>query len=642
MSVVHLDNVTFGFGTPPLIQGITLSIEPGERVGLLGRNGVGKSTLLRLIAGELHPESGMISFSTGAKAAYLTQHVPSAIGGTVFEKVADGLGAVGEAVGTHHRLSRQARVSRLTDAEQASLERAVARLSEDNSWEKLHRVERTLSEMQLEEDQAFDSLSAGKKRRVLLARAIVDAPDLLLLDEPTNHLDLSSIVWLEDFLLKYNGTVIFITHDRSFLQALATRVVELERGRLFDFKTDYQNFLRYREELLEAEAKQEAQFDKKLAEEERWLRQGVKARRKRNEGRVKALVAMRQERQARRTQVGTARIQALEATRSGQRVVQADGVGFSYGDRPIIRGFSTEVYRGDRVGLIGPNGVGKTTLLRILLGDLQPQSGTVKLGTQLAVAYFDQLRASLDEAKTVRDCVADGQETIDVNGKSRHVLSYLQDFLFPADRARLGVGVLSGGERNRLLLARLFARPSNVLVLDEPTNDLDAETLELLEELLADYPGTVFLVSHDRSFLNNVVTSTIAFEGEGVLKEYAGGYDDYLRLRPPVLRAAVLPAATISRSPLTLTPTPPRKLSFKERRELEALPHVIETLETRQKALHLEMAAPDYHRQGAQRISAARSELLAIERDLAAAYARWEELDAVDSNSGSQTPTGKP
>jgi ATP-binding cassette subfamily F protein uup len=631
MSVLTLAEVTFGFATPPLIQSITLGIEPGERVGLVGRNGAGKSTLLRLIAGELRPEAGAITFSAGARAAYLTQHVPSNLGGTVFEKVAEGLGAIGGEVGTYHRLSRKARLSRLTDEEHAVLDRAAARLSEADAWERLHRVERTLTEMQLEEDREFDALSAGNKRRVLLAKAIVDAPDVLLLDEPTNHLDIESIVWLEDFLRRYAGALIFITHDRTFLQTLATRVVELERGRLFDFKTDYRSFLRHRDELLEAEAKQEAQFDKKLAEEERWLRQGVKARRKRNEGRVKALLAMRQERQARRSQVGQVRMQALEAARSGQRVVQAEEVSFSYGDRPILRDFSTEVSRGDRIGLIGPNGVGKTTLLRVLLGELEPQSGTVKLGTQLAVAYFDQLRAQLDETKTVRESVAEGQETIDFNGKSRHVLSYLQDFLFPADRARLGVGVLSGGERNRLLLARLFARTSNVLVLDEPTNDLDAETLELLEELLADYPGTVFLVSHDRTFLNNVVTSTIAFEGHGLVKEYAGGYDDYLRQRPAVPGAAVLPAARPA--PPTAPPAPPpsRKLSFKERRELEALPQVIEDLETRQKALHVEMAAPDYHRQGAARISAARSELEAIERDLGLAYSRWGELDALDA-----------
>jgi ATP-binding cassette subfamily F protein uup len=630
MAVLTLADVTFGFSSPPLIENITLGIEPGERVGLVGRNGAGKSTLLRLIAGEFRPEAGQILFSTGAKAAYLTQDVPSDVGGTVFEKVAEGLGAVGPDVGTHHRLSRKARGSRLTDDEQASLDRAVARVSEQDAWEKLHRVERTLAEMELEEDHPFDSLSAGKKRRVLLARALVDGPDVLLLDEPTNHLDIESIVWLENYLRGYPGALIFVTHDRTFLQTMATRIVELERGRIFDFRTDYRTFLRHRDELLDAEAKQEAQFDKKLAEEERWLRQGVKARRKRNEGRVKALVAMRQERQARRKQIGELKMEALEAPRSGQRVVLAEGLRFSYGDRPILRDFSTEVGRGDRVGLIGPNGVGKTTLLRILLGELQPQAGTVKLGTQLVVAYFDQLRDRLDETKTVRESVAEGQENIEFNGRTRTVLSYLSDFLFPADRARLGVSVLSGGERNRLLLAKLFARPSNVLVLDEPTNDLDAETLELLEELLADYPGTVFLVSHDRSFLNNVVTSTIAFEGDGVVKEYAGGYDDYLRQRPTVAPAVVAPPPKAVQAPVSPAPPAPRKLSFKERRELESLPQVIEDLEARQKELHQEMASPEYHRQGAVRISAARSELEAIERDLSLAYLRWGELDALN------------
>lgn len=623
MSVLTLTDVTFGFATPPLIEKISLGIEPGERVGLVGRNGAGKSTLLRILSGELRPEAGKIIFSAGAKAAYLTQDVPSNVGGTVFEKVAEGLGAVGLDVGTHHRLSRKAR----TDEEHAALDRAVARLGEQDAWEKLHRVERTLSEMQLDEDHPFDSLSAGKKRRVLLARALVNSPDILLLDEPTNHLDIESIVWLEEYLRGYPGALVFVTHDRTFLQTMATRIVELERGRIFDFKTDYRTFLRHRDELLDAEAKAEAQFDKKLAEEERWLRQGVKARRKRNEGRVKALMAMRQERQARRSKIGEMKMEALEAPRSGQRVVLAEGLRFSYGDKPILRDFSTEISRGDRVGLIGPNGVGKTTLLRILLGELQPQAGTVKLGTQLAVAYFDQLRARLDETKTVRESVAEGQENLEFNGRTRTVLSYLSDFLFPADRARLGVGVLSGGERNRLLLAKLFARPSNVLVLDEPTNDLDAETLELLEELLADYPGTVFLVSHDRSFLNNVVTSTIAFEGDGVVKEYAGGYDDYLRQRPAVQKAEV--AAAPKPPPAPIAPPAARKLSFKEKRELEALPQVIEDLEARQKELHAEMASPDYHRQGAAKISAARSELEAIERDLSLAYSRWEELDAL-------------
>ena len=620
MAILHAADLTFGFGTLPLIQNVTLSIEAGERVGLLGRNGVGKSTLLRLIAGELKPEAGAISLQPGTCVAYLAQTVPTNTAGTVFDKVAEGLGPIGGAVATQHRLSRRA------DPDHALLDQAVHRLSEEGGWDQLHRLERTLTEMDLNGDDPFDTLSAGRKRRVLLARAIVGRPDLLLLDEPTNHLDIESIVWLEDYLLKFPGTVIFITHDRAFLQALATRVVELERGRTFDFATDYRSFLRYRDELLEAEAKMEAQFDKKLAEEEIWLRKGMKARRKRNEGRVKALEAMRVERSKRRVQGGTVKLMALEAERSGQRVVQAEGITFAYGSRTIVRELSTEVYRGDRIGLIGPNGVGKTTLLRILLGELQPQSGTVKLGTQLAVAYFDQLRQELDERKTIRESVAPGQETIDVNGQSRNVLSYLKDFLFPPDRVGMGVGLLSGGERNRLMLAKLFARPSNVLVLDEPTNDLDAETLELLEELLAEYPGTVFLVSHDRAFLNNVVTSTLAFERDGVVKEYAGGYDDYLRQRPAILTAVAAPSAKP-----TFIPTPPalRKLSFKERRELEALPAKIEALEARQKQLHQEMADPDYHRQGAQKISAARSELSAIERDLAASYARWEELEAV-------------
>jgi ABC transport system ATP-binding/permease protein len=625
MSVLRVAELTFGFGSQPLFEGTTLCIERGERVGLLGRNGVGKSTLLRLIARELSPESGSIALEPGARAAYLTQHVPSGLGGTVFERVAEGLEEIGEAVGTYHRLTRLAASSKLTAAEHALLERAVSRLGESNAWETLHQIERTLTEMGLDADHPFDSLSAGRKRRVLLARAIASAPDLLLLDEPTNHLDIESIVWLEDYLRHFPGTVMFITHDRAFLQTLATRVIELDRGRLFDFTLDYASFLRHRDELLEAEAKQEAQFDKKLAEEERWLRQGVKARRKRNEGRVKALLAMREERRARRVQIGTVRMQAQEAGRSGQRVVRAEAVNFSYGDRVILRDFSADIQRGDRIGLIGPNGVGKTTLLRILLGDLPPDSGTVQQGTQLAVAYFDQLRQELDETKTVRDAVADGQETIDVNGKSRRVLSYLQDFLFPPERSRLNVGLLSGGERNRLLLARLFARPSNVLVLDEPTNDLDAETLELLEELLADYSGTVFLVSHDRTFLNNVVTSTIAFEGNGVVKEYAGGYDDYLRHRPAALR----PTAE-SRSEAASSPAPstePRKLGFNERRELETLPRKIEALEARQKQLHQDMADPSYHRQGADRITGARSELQSIERDLAAAYARWSALE---------------
>jgi ABC transport system ATP-binding/permease protein len=618
MSIVSVSDLTFGFASPPLLEKVTLNVERGERVGLLGRNGAGKSTLLRLLAGELKPETGAIAFGTGTRTAYLTQEVPAGLGGTVFERVADGLGPIGAAMGAWHRLHEQGSTP--------ELEQAVARLNQADAWEQLHRVERTLAEMRLEGGAAFDALSAGRKRRVLLARAIVGQPDLLLLDEPTNHLDLDSILWLQDYLLGFRGTLIFVTHDRAFLQALATRIVELDRGRTFDFVADYATFLQRRDDLLEAEAKQAALFDKKLGQEEAWLRQGVKARRKRNEGRVRALMAMRDERTRRRATPGAARMTVQDAERSGQRVVQAVDVSFSYGDRPILRNFSIEIGRGDRIGLIGPNGAGKTTLLRILLGELEPQAGTVRLGTQRAVAYFDQLRGQLDPSKKVWQAVADGLEKFEIDGQTRHVLSYLQDFLFPPERARLGVDVLSGGERNRLLLARLFARPSNVLVLDEPTNDLDAETLDLLEELLVDYPGTVFLVSHDRAFLNNVVTSTIAFEGDGRVREYAGGYDDYVRQRPAEARPAPeAPSARAAAAPPA--PSGPRKLSYKEQRELEGLPGAIEALEARRKELHAEMADPGYYRQGAERISSSQAELDRVEKDLAAAYVRWEALE---------------
>ncbi|HZE99977.1 MAG TPA: ATP-binding cassette domain-containing protein [Planctomycetota bacterium] len=624
MTVLRLAEVTFGFGTPPQLENVTLNIEAGERVGLLGRNGVGKSTLLRLIAGELRPESGSLSLQPGARAAYLTQDVPDGLSGTVFDRVADGLGPIGAAIADYHRLHRQA------DPDHTALDAAVHRLGEQHAWEKLHQVERILGDMGLDGDRLFDDLSAGRKRRVLLAGALVGKPEILLLDEPTNHLDIDSIVWLQDYLLRFEGTVVFITHDRTFLQALATRVVELDRGRLFNFKGSYANFLRHRDELLEGEARQEAIFDKKLAQEEVWLRRGIKARRTRNEGRVRALMQMRQERAQRRKQSGALKMTLQEGERSGARVVKAEEVSFSYGDRVILKSFSTEIMRGDRIGLIGPNGAGKTTLLRILLGQLEPQSGTVKLGTQLAVSYFDQLRRELDETKTVKESVVDGNETVEVNGVSRHVLSYLEDFLFTPDRARMGVAMLSGGERNRLLLARMFTRPSNVLVLDEPTNDLDAETLDLLEEVLADYAGTVFLVSHDRTFLNNVVTSTIAVEGNGNVREYAGGYDDYLRQRPasPPPPPAAVPIRRAAATTSAPTAAGPRKLSFKEKRELEELPGRIEALEARQKELHQRMAEPGYHRQGADRINAAAAELEQVGRDLEQAYARWGTLES--------------
>ncbi len=620
MSLVSVTDLTFGHGSPPLLEKVTFNVARGERVGLVGRNGAGKSTLLRLIGGELAPEGGSVIFAVGTRAAYLPQEVPAGLGGTVFERVVDALGPVGADMAAWERLHG--------GPGGPELDQATARLDRAGAWDELRRIERLLAEMQLDGAAAFDTLSAGRKRRVLLARAIAGKPDLLLLDEPTNHLDLDSILWVQDFLLGFRGTLIFVTHDRTFLQALATRIVEIERGRTFDFETDYATFRSRRDELLEAEAKQAALFDKKLAQEEAWLRQGVKARRKRNEGRVRALMTMRQDRAQRRDGPAAAKMTVQEAERSGQRVVQAVDVSFAYDGRPIVRDFSLQIGRGDRVGLIGPNGAGKSTLLKILLGELAPQTGTVRHGTQLAVAYFDQLRDRLDPEKKVWEAVADGLEKLEIDGRTRHVLSYLSDFLFPAERARVGVDVLSGGERNRLLLARLFARPSNVLVLDEPTNDLDAETLELLEDLLADYAGTVFLVSHDRAFLNNVVTSTIAFEGDGCWKEYAGGYDDFLRLQarrkasdtilPPKPAAPAAPAVAAG----------PRKLTWKEERELEALPGTIETLEARQKELHAQMAAPGFYKLPADRIGATGAELERVEKDLAAAYARWESLEA--------------
>jgi ATP-binding cassette subfamily F protein uup len=590
MTVLSVSGLVYGHGSPPLLDGIALGVSRGERVGLIGRNGTGKSSLLRLLAGELRLDAGEIRLAVGARVAALPQEVPADMGGSVEDRVAEGISA------------------------DVPLE----------SWERRRRVERLLEELRLDGPEDVDTLSAGAKRRVLLARALVGEPDLLLLDEPTNHLDIDAILGLEARLRSFRGALVFVTHDRAFLRGLATRIVEIVRGRSIDHATDYDTFLQRRDELLEAEARQEALFDKKLAQEEAWLRQGVKARRKRNEGRVRALMQMRRDRMERRSRPGTARMTAQEGERSGQRVVKAEGLSFRRGERWIVRDLDLEVMRGDRVGLVGPNGAGKTTLLKLLLGEIAADSGTLVRGTQLAVAYFDQLRAQLDPRKKVKDCVADGLEKLEIGGRQRHVLGYLEDFLFTPERARLEVGVLSGGERNRLLLARLFARPSNVLVLDEPTNDLDAETLELLEELLGDYAGTIFLVSHDRAFLNAVVTSTLAFEGGGSVMEYAGGWDDYVRLRPaapaPAARAPAVPAAPPA-------PPGPRKLSYKERRELESLPARIESMEARVRELHARMSDPAWYRRSPETLGAEQEELARLEADVAAAYLRWAELE---------------
>ncbi|MCP5005830.1 MAG: ATP-binding cassette domain-containing protein, partial [Planctomycetes bacterium] len=504
MVLLSLQEVSVRFGGPLILDKVSLQIERGERVCLLGRNGAGKSTLLKMINGELTSDSGDVVRQKGIRTASLSQEIPRDVHGTVFDVVLDGLRSRG-------RNQPQNEI--------------------DHDWEKHHQVEKVISLIQLNADSEFRTLSSGLKRRVLLARGLVCQPEILLLDEPTNHLDIASIDWLEEFLLRYKGTIFFVTHDRMFLQKIANRIMELDRGKLSDWACDYQSFLLRKQAVLDAEGKQRTVFDKKLAREEVWLRQGIKARRTRNEGRVRALEKMRAIRQDRRTVTGTVRMNTHETERSGAKIIQVKGLGYRYDDASVINDFSTTIMRGDKIGIIGPNGSGKTTLLRLLLGELEPLKGTVHHGTHLQITYFDQLREQLKEDKSVYYNVGEGSDFITLNRKQRHVMSYLQDFLFSPDRARVSASVLSGGERNRLLLARLFTMPSNVLVMDEPTNDLDIETLELLEELLVDYKGTLLLVSHDRAFLNNVVTSTIVFEGEGDVNEYDGGYDDWLRQR---------------------------------------------------------------------------------------------------------------
>ena len=594
MALLTLRDISLAFGGPPLFDGITLQIEPGDRLCLLGRNGTGKSTLLKLIAGELPPEGGELIRSQGLKVALVSQEIPQDISGTVFEVVAQ-----------HPHAA--------ADSEQ---------------WQHEQQVERVLNRLHLEGEALFTTLSGGTKRRVLLARALVSNPDILLLDEPTNHLDIDTILWLEEFLARNITTCLFVTHDRAFARRLANRVAELDRGRIYAFSCSYDQFAERREALLEAEISRMALFDKKLAQEEAWIRQGVKARRTRNEGRVRALKALREEYRQRRSRQGAARMQLQEADRSGKLVVQAEGVGFSYGERPVIRDFSTSIMRGDKLGIIGPNGSGKTTLLKLLLGELQPQTGTVRQGTKLEILYMDQLREQLDPQKSVADNVGEGNDTLVINGKSRHIIGYLQDFLFSPERARSPVSILSGGERNRLLLAKLFTRPANLLVLDEPTNDLDAETLDLLEDLLVEYSGTLLVVSHDRDFLNNVVSSTLSLEPDGTVREAVGGYDDWLREK----QAELAPAAVGQKPPQEKGKPQKeraRKLSFKEERELEALPDRIAGLEAEQESIHTTLADPEFYKNAGPEVVTLNARLEELDAELLAAYGRWEELEGL-------------
>ncbi|HHH43289.1 MAG TPA: ATP-binding cassette domain-containing protein [Gammaproteobacteria bacterium] len=627
MSLLRARNLRLSYGGPALLDGVNLSIEPAERVCLVGRNGCGKSTLLKVLEGRLKPDEGTIDCRQGLRIAALDQDLPGDFSGSVFDCVAQGLGELGALLRRFHQLS--AALARSQDEKLLEqLETTQHELEAQGGWSLEQRVESVLSKLALQPDDRFEQLSGGIQRRVLLARALVCTPDLLLLDEPTNHLDIRSIEWLEDFLLGFNGALLFITHDRSFLTRLATRIVDLDRGVLSDWPGDYPTYLRRKQEWLDTEASQQAAFDKKLASEERWIRQGIKARRTRNEGRVRKLQKMREQRGQRRDLTGKARMQSQQAGSSGKLVAEALGVCYAAGGRTLVDHFDTLILRGDKVGIIGPNGVGKTTLLRLLLGELQPDSGSIRHGTRLNIAYFDQRRAQLDENRSVIDNIADGRQFIEVNQQQRHVISYLQDFLFAPQRCQTPVSALSGGERNRLLLARLFSKPSNLLVLDEPTNDLDMDTLDLLEDLLVEYRGTVLLVSHDRSFLDRVVTSTLVFEGGGLVREYVGGYADWLRQRQA---ASPGPARNNASQPVqknTRTTARPARLGYREQRELEQLPGQIETLETEIEKIHQRMADPAFYQLEGSEIAATRRQLSDTEASLQTAYRRWEELES--------------
>jgi ATP-binding cassette subfamily F protein uup len=607
MSLFSLLDVSLSFGGPYILEKANFQVDPGERVCLLGRNGAGKSTLMKIIAGETKPDSGQVFRQPGAVFCRLTQEIPADAGGVVRDLIAGGLRPQGE---------------------------------HEEEWERDVRVDSLIERLQLPGEADFAQLSGGLKRRALLARALAGQPDLLLLDEPTNHLDIESILWLEEFLLAERLTLFFVTHDRAFLRRLATRIVDLDRGRLASWACNYDTYLVRKQEVLEAEERQQALFDKKLAQEEVWIRRGVKAQRSRAQGRIHALMQMRAERAERRDRVGQATLRLAEAERSGVKVVEAEKISFAYPDgRVLVKDFSTLITRGDKIGLIGPNGSGKTTLVRLLLGELAPSSGTLKHGTNLEVVYFDQFRGQIDDNKTVADNIAGGATTVTVEGRSRHVISYLQDFLFSPDRARTPARVLSGGERNRLLLARLFTKPANVLVMDEPTNDLDAETLDLLEELLVEYKGTLIVVSHDRDFLDNVVTSSLVFEGDGRIEEYVGGYSDWLREREKAAAraasasaAATAAASAVAEKAVASAARAPRgrSLNAREQKELAALPGRIETIEAEQQTVAAQLADPRfYQRETAAVVSAAKARVMELDQEHATAFARWEELEAM-------------
>jgi len=597
-ALLNLLDVSLAFGGPAILDHINFQIEAGERVCLVGRNGAGKSTLMKVIMGEMKPDTGDVFRPQGSLYARLTQEVPTDVVGNVHDIVASGLRPNDD----HH----------------------------EEDWQRDVRVEDLVNHVGVPPTQEFSALSGGLKRRVLLARALAGQPDLLLLDEPTNHLDLESILWLEELLLETKPTLFFVTHDRAFLRKIATRIVELDRGRLAGWACDYDTYLVRKQQVLEEEEKQRAAFDKKLAQEEEWIRRGVKAQRSRATARINALKEMRAEAKARRERVGNATLKLAEAERSGQKVVEAENVTYTWsGGKTVLRDFSIIINRGEKIGILGPNGAGKTTLIKLLLGQLQPTSGMIKHGTNLEVVYFDQLRAQIDDNKTVADNIANGNPTVTIEGRSRNVISYLQDFLFEPTRARTPARVLSGGERNRLLLAKLFTQPANVLVLDEPTNDLDAETLDLLEDLLVEFAGTLLLVSHDRAFLDEVVTSTLVFEGDGKIGDYVGGYSDWqAELKKQATRKSAEPARAVASTAPAAAPGTTKKLSNKERAELEALPARIEALEKEQADLTAKLGDANFYKTGGAKFAEVKARLETVEREHAAAFARWEELEA--------------
>jgi ATP-binding cassette subfamily F protein uup len=625
MALLGMQDINIAFGGPAVLSAANFSIERGERVCLLGRNGAGKSTVMKLLDGTIAPDGGVVVRQTGVTVSRLDQEVPGDIAGTTFEVVAGGLGELGTLISRYHAASHRVGDGR-NEGALRELDRLHHALDAADGWQIQTRVDTVLEHLGLDAEAPFAAASAGRKRQTLLARALVRQPDVLLLDEPTNHLDVAAVEWMEDFLIDRGMSLLFVTHDRAFLRKVATRIVELDRGRFADWGMDYDTYLARKDAMLSAEAKEWSEFDKKLAKEEVWIRTGIQARRTRNEGRVRGLEALRVERSARRERTGTVKMQATEADRSGKLVAELRAVSFSRGERFIVRDLTTTITRGDRVGLIGPNGSGKTTLLRLILGELQPDSGAIRLGTNMEVAYFDQTRDQLDGDRSVFDSIADGMDFIEVVGNRMHVNGYLQNFLFAPDRARTPVRALSGGERNRLLLARLFTRHFNVLVLDEPTNDLDIETLDLLEEMLTDFAGTLLVVSHDRAFLDNVVTSTLVFEGGGRVNEYVGGYGDWVRQR----RVAAVVVAPTKRVDSAAMPKGAKKkrLTFNEQKELHALPDRIDALEQERSTVYASLSDPAFTRDG-NALLAATARLAALEKDIGVATERWEMLETL-------------